>query len=1211
MQKKLKAENKSGRIPLLLELKKTNPALFKLFYSSPVAKALLFLKTNKYIEVNREFLKLFECKRKDVIGNTPDELGFWANTSQRKKILHDYIKDKKGSFNFDIKTHKGKIKNVIVSSDIIEINGDNYLLGNIQDVTDIYKYELKFKESEDQYKLLFYKNPQPMWIFDFDSLRFISVNDAAIKHYGYSKSEFLGMKLTDIRPKNEIKKYAEYRDRIIRKKTQNRSYNAGIWKHKKKNGEIIDVEITRTVVKYNGKNAILILANDVTKLLRSEQKLKYKNEEIKLLYNANKEITSTLDPNEIYEKTYKTIKKYIKADVMTISSYNRKDKKISCLASWHKGIKQDPAIFPILPLEPKGKGIQSRIIREGKPRIINDYDIAVQKSINRYYFKKDGTFDKKPKKGIRANRSAMMVPMKLESKVIGVISIFSYKNDAFTPDDLQLVEALSTQLSASTANAHLFQQAQNELAERKKAEEALNAKKEELQILYDSQLVLSGSLDIDSIYDKTYHIIVSNIKCDSMIISSYNSKDNMIRILSLWADGQKPDINIFLPIPLAPEGKGIQSEVIRTGRPLLINDYPSYYKRTQTRYSYRNDKLIKRAKLKYFSALIVPMMHEGKIIGVIQLLSYTKNAYNETDLKLLESLSGPIAAATYNASLYKQAKIEIEEKQKAREELALRNKEITLLYRAGRELLSTLVLEEIYEIFYRKVIEVVSCDSMIIAEYDRKNEKIICKAAWVENTKHDHTGFPLLNVGPDYIGTQAEAIVTGNSVIVNNFYDVIKNRKDKFLLDDSGKLLNSSESEQLVDDDTLISRSALYIPMKLGRNVIGVISVFSFKENAYSEYDLKILESISVNLSVAAANAELYNRSQKEIVERIKKEEELKQIRKNLEEAQRIAHIGSWVYDIRVNKLYNSGELYRILGYKEDPESFEFDEAMEHIHTEDRMNTIEKLKNAVALKCKYENEDRIVRPDGEIRDVKIVGEPMFDENGKYIGIQGTLQDITEVKRINEELVRSLSEKELMLKEIHHRVKNNLQIVSSLLRLQAEKITDKSAIEHFRLSEQRIKSMALIHQQLYKTKDLSRINFREYLYELCSYLMFANATSQRKITFTIEAEELYFGIDTALPCGLIINELFTNSIKHAFPNAECGSIIVKFGKEPADKYLLVIKDNGIGAVNLDLEKTTSLGMELVNTLTQQLEGEISLHVDNGTEIKIIFKDQKQH
>jgi two-component sensor histidine kinase len=237
-----------------------------------------------------------------------------------------------------------------------------------------------------------------------------------------------------------------------------------------------------------------------------------------------------------------------------------------------------------------------------------------------------------------------------------------------------------------------------------------------------------------------------------------------------------------------------------------------------------------------------------------------------------------------------------------------------------------------------------------------------------------------------------------------------------------------------------------------------------------------------------------------------------------------------------------------------------------------------------------------------------MGEPVFNDKGDVTGMQGTMQDITDVIKINDELVRSLNEKEMMLKEIHHRVKNNLQVVSSLLRLQSEKITDKTAVEYFKLSEQRVKSMALIHQQLYKTRDLSRINFREYLRELCTYLFFVNGISAGRIQLKLESEDLFYGIDIALPCGLIINELITNSLKHAFPDGRKGAITVSLKKGNDGYNYLMVSDDGIGSKGIDPASTKTLGLELVNTLTEQIEGKIEMSSVNGTCTKISFRDQ---
>ncbi|MEO8513026.1 MAG: histidine kinase dimerization/phosphoacceptor domain -containing protein [Ignavibacteria bacterium] len=1204
-------KNKTAAIPSISELQKNNPALFQSFYSSPVAKALILNETQKYYEVNKQFLKLLECRREQVIGKTTDELGLWAAPEERTKILKDYRKNRKRSFNFNIRSLKGNIKNVIVSTELIKINGTDFLFGNLLDNTEKQVFENMLKHNEEQYKLLFYKNPLPMCLYDFKTQKFIDVNDALIKHYGYTKKEFLGMKITDITPKEELTKYRAYRKTLIHNKEEYNTTNAGIWKHKKKNDELIDVEINRSQVIFEGKRSILLLANDVTSILEAQGKLKRKNEEVNLLYNSAKEISSTINLEEIYSKIHKVISRLVPCNGMIISSYDRERKLIKCSAAWVKNKKLDVTKIPVLKLDSGGKGLQSIVIKSRKSMIVDDYDKYSKQNKSVIYIYKDNSIRKRLKKSDKINRSALIIPLQLHKKVIGVIQVLSYAKNAYNDEHLKLMETFGAELSTITANARLFEQAQNEIKVRKETEIKLLRSSKDISDLYQITKHLSSSLEKNELYDRINKIIYKSFpECD-MGISIFDEKEKNIILESLFNNGKKIDTKDVPKIKFDETGKGLQSGVIKSKRSRIIENYKEFLKKAHIRYFVSEDGSVSKKETKSTkiaeSALIVPLLYKGSVLGTIQLLNFSTRPFSEENIKMIEALASHIAVSYMNAKLYQQAQNEIEEKQKAREELALRNKEITLLYRAGRELLSTLDLKEIYEIFYRKTIEVIPCDSMIIAEYNRKSEKIYCKAAWVENTKHNPADFPPLNVGPNYKGTQSEAIVTGNSVIINNFYELIKDRKDKFIIDDEGNVMNSLESDIQMDINAPITRSALFIPMKLGKNVIGVISVFSFKENAYTEYDLKILESISVNLSVAAANAELYNRAQIEISERINKEDELIQIRKNMEEAQRISHLGSWVLDKSTNHITNSREVYKILGLNPRKGEIDFEEAMGYIYEEDKVRTIEVIKNAMIKNVSYVNEDRIIRPDGEIRYVKVMGEPVYDKNGALKGMQGTIQDITDVKRINEEIVRSLGEKEVMIKEIHHRVKNNLQIVSSLLRLQADKIKDKTVVAYFNQSEQRIKSMALIHQQLYQTKDLSRINFREYLNELCSYLLFANDSTPGRINIKIDAQELYLGIDTALPCGLIINELFTNAIKYAFPDDRNGIILIKLYKDTDDKYHLMIKDNGIGATNLDFKKTASLGMELVNTLIDQLEGDFSITIDNGTEINLSFKE----
>lgn len=246
------------------------------------------------------------------------------------------------------------------------------------------------------------------------------------------------------------------------------------------------------------------------------------------------------------------------------------------------------------------------------------------------------------------------------------------------------------------------------------------------------------------------------------------------------------------------------------------------------------------------------------------------------------------------------------------------------------------------------------------------------------------------------------------------------------------------------------------------------------------------------------------------------------------------------------------------------------------------------------------------KKDGSLFWESALISPVKNEDGLTTHYLAVKEDITEQKIKDEKLQNSLKEKELMLREIHHRVKNNLQIISSLLKLQATYITDESSLEYFRISQDRVKSMALIHQQLYRSNDLSSIDFGDYLRHLTTHLFQAYGVNEGNISLTVEAKNIYIGIDSAIPCGLLINELISNSLKHAFPTSRKGKINIKMESIEENKFILIISDNGIGfPEEIDFRNTKSLGMQLVITLTDQIDGKIELIRGNGTTFKISF------
>jgi len=204
------------------------------------------------------------------------------------------------------------------------------------------------------------------------------------------------------------------------------------------------------------------------------------------------------------------------------------------------------------------------------------------------------------------------------------------------------------------------------------------------------------------------------------------------------------------------------------------------------------------------------------------------------------------------------------------------------------------------------------------------------------------------------------------------------------------------------------------------------------------------------------------------------------------------------------------------------------------------------------------------------------------------------------------LRQSLTEKESLLKEIHHRVKNNLQIVSSLLYLQEEYMHDAKGVEILRESQNRVKSMALIHEQLYGTTDLAKIDFGRYIQGLAANLFDAYGIEPTRIRLDVRAEDIFLGVDMAVPCGLIINELVSNALKHAFPSRNTGTIEIAVATRSGGRLEIVVADDGIGlAVPYgDTEKRT-LGLRLIDTLVAQLDGTVDIQTDHGTRFGIML------
>jgi PAS domain S-box-containing protein len=291
---------------------------------------------------------------------------------------------------------------------------------------------------------------------------------------------------------------------------------------------------------------------------------------------------------------------------------------------------------------------------------------------------------------------------------------------------------------------------------------------------------------------------------------------------------------------------------------------------------------------------------------------------------------------------------------------------------------------------------------------------------------------------------------------------------------------------------------------------------------------------------------------------------------------------------------YATPSVEQVLGYR--LEEILGKTIFDRIHAEDVQKVREAFQTATRDRTGGRLEFRYCHADGQILWLESVGNLLFDDQGSVTGAVFGTRDITSRKRVEEQIKASLQEKEVLLKEIHHRVKNNLQVISSLLSLQSEYLQDEELRKVLKESQNRVKSMAIIHQRLYQSGNLAEIDFASYIQELCSQLLRSYGAPSRKISLNVQADEVALGVDRAIPCGIILNELISNALKYAFPGNDGGTVTVRL-RALEHAVELSVNDDGVGLpAGLDVHTNNSLGLKLVNMLVEQLGGTIAMGAD---------------
>jgi PAS domain S-box-containing protein len=342
----------------------------------------------------------------------------------------------------------------------------------------------------------------------------------------------------------------------------------------------------------------------------------------------------------------------------------------------------------------------------------------------------------------------------------------------------------------------------------------------------------------------------------------------------------------------------------------------------------------------------------------------------------------------------------------------------------------------------------------------------------------------------------------------------------------------------------------------------------------------------------------------------IKKEIEarLQRSERQLNEAQRISKTGSWSFDFSTNQLFWSEEMYSIYQINNTIKGIELNDAYtEQLTANEREHWHKVIHNAITRCETYSIERFIEFPDGTNRWIKETGRPVKDEHDRIYKIEGIAQDISEQKSCQEVILNNVREKEILIKELHHRVKNNLQVISSLLNLQAALFDDDRLKHAIQDSQQRIKSMATVHDLLYQSSNISLIDFSEYIQNLIQEIVNSYKLPHQEIHIDLQVEPLHYTIEKAIPLGLFVNEIVTNSLKHGFHNRKDGEISCKLNNLPNGKHQMEIADNGNGIQHTKNQTAQkSLGLMLIDNLAEQIDGTlVKSSSKDGTRYTLTF------
>ena len=955
--------------------------------------------------------------------------------------------------------------------------------------------EEELRRSEHQYRLLFMENPHTMYVHDLETFEFLAVNDAAVSHYGYSRDEFLSMTIKDIRPEEDIAPLVKN----IRETSEAPVY-FGAWRHRKKDGSLIAVEISAHTTQFAGKRARIILAMDVTARRQAEEQVAMLGHTIRSISEA----VSITDLNNrllFVNSAFLDLYGYTESELIgnsieiVRSPLDRTTHVTAILedtqkGGWHGELvnrKKDGADFPV--------SLSTSVVYDDKDRAIALVGVA-----------QDITDRKQAEEALQERERQLE-----EAQHIGHIGSWEWDvaaNIASCSDELYAIFGRDPSSFTFTLETFLSTPHPDD---RRMVEEEIRRMFSTLQPCDFDYRVVTASGDIRWVHSRGAVVarngIPVNLYGTAQDITDRKKAQEALREgeerLRLAITGARMytwDWNI-------PSGRlvrsGLHQEVLESDPSVSESTYEQFLSTIHPDDREGVERSVERALQG-----TDPYQASFRVIrpnGDVQWLETRGQAYRDDSGKTVRMIG---------------VTQDITGRKRSEEEVRMLKHSIDVHYDGAYW-------------------------------HDINNRLIYVNEAGCRALGYDRQ--ELIGKTLDEVNSMA------TTEVLARVWD--KLRTEGFF---------SSESVHRRKDGSEFPVDIITTYVQFGGREYACGFAHDITERKLAEKAMRernrfienILENSPIGFAVntiSDGHAQFIN----------SKFEEIYGVpRGSLKDIESFFH-----------------EVYRDPDFREQMRS----RIMADIESGDPARMIW--------------EDIPVRTaNGEKKYVTATGIPLL-EQGLMVS---TAQDVTARKHAEEQIRASLREKETLLKEIHHRVKNNLQVISSLLNLQSHYIKDEHSKALFREAQNRVKSMALIHEKLYQSEELANIDFGSYVKNLTAYLFRSYVVDPNLVALTVDVQETRLNIDKAIPCGLIINELVSNSLKYAFPHGARGEITVRLFNGDNTVVVLAVSDNGVGLPDdLNLRTADSLGLQLVSSLADQLAATVEVKRGEGTEYRLSF------